>query len=114
MSNLLTASNLSIMLAQDVERVCLHLCNKFKKAGNEMKLGSTKGEAGESLSVHLSGTKAGVWADFATNESGDLLDLWSAIKGIRLYEAMQEAKQFLAIPSQSFVPQEQKVYKRPD
>jgi twinkle protein len=30
----------------------------------------------ESLKVHLTGDKAGIWQDFATGEGGDLLDLW--------------------------------------
>ena len=41
-----------------------------KKAGPEWKVGSVQGEAGTSLSVRLTGNKAGVWSDFSTGESG--------------------------------------------
>jgi hypothetical protein len=45
--------------------------------GREFKIGSIRGEAGESLSINLN---TGVWKDFASNESGaDLIDLRAAM-----------------------------------
>lgn len=49
--------------------------------GQKFMVGNIKGDAGDSLIVELSGTKAGLWHDFATGAGGDVLDLWAAIKG---------------------------------
>src|SRR5690606_12185004 len=53
------------------------------------------GTAGKSLGVHLSGDKAGVFCDFASGESGDLLDLWAATRGCDIATAIREAKDYL-------------------
>ncbi|WP_455479232.1 toprim domain-containing protein [Bartonella sp. B23] len=62
--------------------------------GNDWIVGSTRGEAGQSLSVCLNGDKAGLWYDFAEGRGGDLLDLWCAVKGISLSQALEEARAF--------------------
>lgn len=49
--------------------------------GQKFMVGNIKGDAGDSLIVELSGSKAGLWHDFATGAGGDVLDLWAAIKG---------------------------------
>lgn len=49
--------------------------------GHKFMVGNIKGDAGDSLIVELSGSKAGLWHDFATGAGGDVLDLWAAIKG---------------------------------
>src|SRR5690606_4912652 len=54
-----------------------------------------------------------VWCDFATGESGDLLDLWSASKGIPLADAIREAKAHLGITEPCFEGTRQKNYVRP-
>jgi len=55
-------------------------------------IGSTHGEAGESLSVELRGPKAGLWHDFATGEGGDIFDLWKAARGLSSFrEVLQDA-----------------------
>lgn len=44
--------------------------------GMEWRVGSLAGEKGSSLAVHVQpGPRAGVWADFASGEAGDALDL---------------------------------------
>lgn len=63
------------LLADRVQAVAEHLLPNGRKEANEWRVGSTAGEKGQSLGVHLSGAKAGVWADFASGEGGDLLDL---------------------------------------
>lgn len=55
------------------------------------------GEAGQSLSVRISGEKRGVWSDFATGDKGDLLDLWAACRCTSMAEAIREAKQYLGV-----------------
>ncbi|WP_353286632.1 AAA family ATPase [Wolbachia endosymbiont (group A) of Anthophora plumipes] len=46
---------------------------------NEFQVGDIWGNKGKSLRVELSGSKAGLWNDFATGDSGDIIDLWAAV-----------------------------------
>jgi hypothetical protein len=48
---------------------------------HEARIGNAAGEPGESLAIQLSGPKAGLWFDHATEESGDLIDLYRAYMG---------------------------------
>jgi twinkle protein len=68
-----------------------------KKVGHEWEVGSTYGEQGKTLKVHLVGEKAGIWSDFATGESGDLLDLWCAVQNIKLVDALDKARSYLGV-----------------
>ena len=93
-----TARDLSALLARDAEGVTRHLLgNAGKREGQELRYGDLGGASGKSLGVHLAGDKAGVWADFASGESGDLLDLWAKARGVDLGEAIREAKDYLGI-----------------
>lgn len=50
-----------------------------RRHGNEFCMGSINGEEGLSLKVCLSGSKAGVWKDFATGQKGgDIISLLAA------------------------------------
>ncbi|EJF98026.1 hypothetical protein MEI_00948 [Bartonella vinsonii subsp. arupensis Pm136co] len=71
------------------------LLPKGQRRGNNWIVGNTRGEAGQSLSLCLSGDKAGLWYDFAEGRGGDLLDLWCEVKGINLSQALEEARAFL-------------------
>lgn len=53
------------------------------KVNGTYKLGSLAGEAGQSLVIWASGTKAGQWFDFAAGEGGDLVGLIRAVLGHR-------------------------------
>jgi hypothetical protein len=44
-------------------------------------IGDTEGNKGKSLVVQLQGDKQGSWFDFATNQGGDLFNLWAEVKG---------------------------------
>ena len=68
------------------------------KEGSEFRIGSLAGEKGRSMSVRLSGAKAGVWSDFSSGEAGDALDLVSMalFKGDK-GQAIQWAKVWLGI-----------------
>ncbi|MFP3020234.1 MAG: AAA family ATPase [Wolbachia sp.] len=46
---------------------------------NEFQVGDVWGNKGKSLRVELSGSKAGLWNDFATGDGGDIIDLWAAV-----------------------------------
>lgn len=84
-----------------------------KKQGNEWRVGSIDGEAGQSLGVSLSGSKAGVWSDFATGQGGDLLDLWCAVRQQQFREAIKDVKKWLGIAEPKFYKQKTKKYERP-
>lgn len=53
-----------------------------KYHGHEFKIGNLDGSPGDSLSINL--TKGGVWADFASGDSGgDLIDLTRCMRGLK-------------------------------
>lgn len=91
------ANELAKKLAGDVENVCRHLLPEGKKAGHEWRCGGTDGDKGQSLGVHLSGDKAGVWCDFATGESGDLIGLWMSVRGSDLVTTCTDVMAWLGI-----------------
>lgn len=65
------------------------------KKGRKFYIGSIDGEEGESLSVELSGSKAGLWHDFATGEGGDIFDLWKAARGCASFrETLKDAGEY--------------------
>lgn len=93
-----TAADVKRMLADQAQRVATHLLgNAGKREGAELRFGSLAGDEGKSLGVHLSGSRAGVWSDFATGESGDLLDLWAATRNVDIGTAIAEAKDWLGV-----------------
>ena len=60
--------------------VCQHLFPNGKKKGKEWIVGSMDGESGRTLQICISGTKAGVWADFNAGSKGNnLLELCTEI-----------------------------------
>lgn len=108
----MNAAELSNRLAERAADVADYLLPKGKRVSGEWKAGSTGGEPGQSLSVRLTGAKAGVWKDFASEQAGDLLDLWMACRGVSLPEAMTEAMAYLGIREDA--PQKPaKDFKRP-
>ncbi len=77
--------------------VAEHLLPNGRKEGNEWRAGSTDGEKGQSLGVHLTGIKAGVWADFSTGEGGDLIELWMKSRRVQLPAALDEIRSWLGV-----------------
>jgi twinkle protein len=109
----MNARDIARLLADRAVDVAAHLLPGGKRHGKEWKTGSVNGEAGQSLSVCLSGEKRGVWADFASGEGGDLLDLWVACRCTSMAEAIREAKQYLGV--RDTLPQPPaKTYRRPE
>lgn len=93
-----SVADISAMLARDPEGVARHLLGgNGKREGHELRYGDVGGSAGQSLGIHLTGEKAGLWRDFANGEGGDLIDLWAASQGIDLAEAIRQAKDYLGI-----------------
>ena len=72
------AGAVSVMLAGRVDALVREILPGGRRFGREWVCGSVAGEPGSSCSVHLTPPKAGVWADFATGECGDALDLVAA------------------------------------
>jgi twinkle protein len=96
------------------EAIARHLLPAGRMQGREWEAGSINGESGKSLKVCLSGTKAGVWSDFAAGESGDLLDLWRVVRGHGSNrEALAEIKAHLGIQEQQFERAHPKTYRKP-
>lgn len=106
----MTAKTVAEGLAGRVRELCQHLLPSGKEVGQEWVVGSVAGEAGQSLKVRLSGQKAGLWADFATSDAGDALDLWAKVRGIHISDAMREAKEWLGIREQ---PEKVREYTKP-
>jgi len=104
---------LSERLAADAENVASYLLPRGKRIGNEWCVGSIDGEGGKSLKIHLSGAKAGVWADFATNDNGDLVELWKLVRKLTTVDAIKEIKSYLGISDDNFYQYKKKKYIRP-
>lgn len=109
----MNAGELSELMAAEALVIAQYLFPNGKRANGEWKVGGTHGEAGQSLSVRISGAKAGVWCDFASGERGDLLDAWCAVRSLSIPEAMAEAKQYLGVRD-SQPQREAKTFKRPE
>ena len=96
---MLWASELANRLARDAEAVCRHYLSAGRRAGNYWIVGDTANSKGKSLYVHLSGARAGRWADAATSEYGDLLDLVRETCGlVDFRDVTDEARRFLNEP----------------
>lgn len=100
-------------LRNDVQRVAEHLLPNGLKQGHEWRVGSVAGEKGQSLGIHLTGNKAGVWCDFSTGETGDLIDLWREARGMDLPTALQDISGWLGLERPKPLREPKKSYKRP-
>lgn len=109
----MNARELAMRMADDASGIAQHLLPKGKRCGPEWKAGSTAGEEGESLSIRISGAKKGIWKDFAADVGGDLLDLWAAVRGLSMSEAMAEAKAHLGVRDH-MPPRDRPTYRRPE
>lgn len=79
MAGLVDVRQIAAMLASRVLELVAELLPGGRREGHEWRCGSLAGEAGQSCAVHLTGSRAGVWSDFATGERGDALDLVAAV-----------------------------------
>lgn len=109
----MNSNELSLRMASEAAPIVAYLLPGGKRNANEWKAGSIGGEPGNSLSVRLTGAKSGVWSDFSTGQKGDMLDLWAAVRGQTISQAMTEAKQYLGIRDAK-PEREQKPFKRPE
>src|SRR3546814_8276292 len=107
------ASELAQHLAANVEGGVRLLLPNGKVVGQEGRVGSVDGEPGKSRGVHMTGNKAGVWLDGETGQSGDLIGLWMAVKGVSLRDACTEAMEYLGIREDRLDPPPRKSYAKP-
>jgi len=87
-------------LNQNAEMVCAYLLPAGKKDGAEWICGDVAGTPGQSLRIHLSGSKVGWWADFQAMDQyrgRNLLSLWMAVRRVDFKTALKEAAEFLGI-----------------
>ncbi|MEJ7746324.1 MAG: toprim domain-containing protein [Luteimonas sp.] len=91
------ATEIAKLLSAQVEGVVRVLLPNGRRVGQEWRVGSVDGEAGKSMGVHMTGEKSGVWLDGESGESGDLIGLWMATKGLALRDACKEAMDYLGI-----------------
>lgn len=108
----MNAKEISQRLEANAGEIATYLLPQGKKAGPEWKVGGIDGQPGQSLSVCIGGAKRGVWKDFATDQGGDLLDLWSAVRCCSVAEAMHQAAQYLGL-SLAMPERPAKTYTRP-
>ena len=92
------AAEIAAALGARVREVLAYLFPEGRVVGQEFCVGSLRGEAGNSLKVHLNG-KGHVWCDFATGDAGrDLLALWAQARcGGSTGKAMREARNWLGM-----------------
>jgi twinkle protein len=109
----MTPKEIAQALARDAEGVVRCLLPNGHRESQEWRCGSIQGEDGKSLGIHLDGNKAGLWADFATGDKGDLLDLWAAAKNISMSEAIKQVKDYLGIQDRTFPKKAMRDYKPP-
>ncbi|ENQ3930738.1 toprim domain-containing protein [Salmonella enterica subsp. enterica serovar Newport] len=110
----MTIQELSGLLWQQVERVVAHLLPNGRRVNGEWVVGDLDGHKGQSLKINLTGKR--VWCEFNGGQGGDLLNLWVAVRNIQLHQAMQEAREFLGVKTESsdFLPKPEKIYKKPE
>ena len=95
-------------LLDQLESVLLYLFPRGKRRGSQFYIGNLQGEPGDSLVVELEGPKRGVWIDFATGESGDVLALWASTRGYCLptdfSDLLEDAGDWLMVPRIAAAP----------
>jgi twinkle protein len=102
-------------LAARSEAVCRELLPHGKIHSNEWCCGDLSGSEGESLKVHLTGTKAGLWSDFATGVGGsNLLELWIQARNLPYRDALTAAQNFLGVTEPAIKQHRVKTYQRPN
>jgi hypothetical protein len=101
---MIAAADLSRMLAARIETLARDLLPDGHREGAEWRCGSVSGEPGGSLGVHLVGAKAGVWADFATGQRGDAVDLVRAVLHLDMAGALDWSRRWLRIETRPVLP----------
>ena len=96
---MLRAADLALRLGQDAEAVCRAYLTNGLRQGRYWLCGDVMGTPGRSLYVLLSGERAGHWTDAQSGQYGDLLDLIGLNRGLDFRATLDEARQFLSLPT---------------
>jgi hypothetical protein len=98
MASLISIAEIARLLADRMPTLAAELLPNGRREGAEWRVGSLNGEPGRSLAVHLSGSRAGVWKDFAGGQGGDALDLVAQVHfGGDKGRAVEWSKRWLGI-----------------
>lgn len=108
----LSISEISSRLAEQASSVVSHILPSAKPYGTMMVCGDILGSPGDSLKINIAGSFVGEWRDWATDEHGDLIDLWRLARNLTPAEAIAQAKAFLGIV-EPLRTQERKSYSKP-
>lgn len=98
------AGDLARRLAEHAEAVCRHYLSAGRRYGNYWLVGDVRNTPGRSMYVRLHGPSegrgaAGRWADAASGEYGDLLDVIRESCGLLDFrDVADEARAFLSLP----------------
>lgn len=68
-------------LLNRIEGVLFYLFPNGRIKNKQFYIGNLKGDQGKSLIIQLEGEKQGNWFDFATNQGGDIFNLWQEVMG---------------------------------
>jgi Toprim domain len=98
------ATDIAHRLAAHIQALAVLLLPNGGREGQEWRVGNVNGEPGHSLAVHLSGAKAGLWADFSGAEKGDALDLIKATRKLDTSAALEWARRWLAVDRSRMPP----------
>lgn len=109
---LLTASDLSAQLVGRIEELAPMLLPGGRRHGNEWICGDLSGGPGDSLKLTMTGAHAGQWRDWATDDHGDLLDLWRVSRAISAGDAIKGVRTYLGLP-EPLRAHEKRVYGHP-
>jgi len=100
--DLLSVEMLKQRLYNHLRAVLVHLFPLGRIRHPHFVIGNVQGQEGESLKVELTGSKIGMWHDFATGEGGDILSLWGAAKGLDSHhqfpEILRSIHEWLGMP----------------
>jgi Toprim domain-containing protein len=100
------AADIARRLAQNAEAVCREYLSNGRREGGTWRVGDIHNTPGRSLMVRLTGPDSGKgacgrWIDFATAQSGDLLDLIARACRLHAFrDVLDEARRFLSLPEQ--------------
>lgn len=90
---------LARLLAGRSDELATYLLPAGHREGAEWRCGSVRGEAGNSLGVHLIGPKAGIWCDFSTGQKGDALDFVRQVLGLDMASTIAWSARWLSVES---------------
>src|SRR3954451_5408601 len=91
------ANDIARLLAQSIDGLVRDLLPGGKREGHEWCVAAIYSPFGCSVSVHLTGNKAGVWSAWAAGIGGDALNLVRAVLNIDMAEALRWSKRWLGI-----------------